>query len=270
MVRNSIPNMAKAYQDAVAKMKSGIETIREASEILKAAFGSRYGSNWSIRNRMNNTALETDERAIADFELAWRKEAWDMLVDRLELKRVCSVSRAAEIDKQLSDPKTLPEITEATMVAMIEGNATNIGDFIQEAVVEIFESFRPWREHDSNRGFKTNEVFEIGERVCLNGYVENRWGGGFRLSYYSDRTQRIRCLDNIMHLLDGKGTVPNHAGPLVSALNSEENKGRVETEYFEARCFKKGSLHLRFKRLDLLAELNRRGSGGAPQLPGSR
>lgn len=262
--------MAAAYREAVQKMKTGIETIREASALLGVAFGQRYGSSWSLRNRRDNTALDMEDKDIAEYEQVWRKEAWEVLVDRLELKRVCSVARAAEIDKQLADPKNLPDITEATMIAMIEGNASNIRDFLQEAVVEIFESFRPWQQHDSNREFRTNHVFEIGERVCLNGYVEMKWGGGFRLSYYSDRTQRVRCLDNVMHLLDGKGTVPNHAGPLVSALNSPENTGRVETDYFEARCFKKGSLHLRFKRLDLLAELNRRGSNGAPQLPGAR
>jgi hypothetical protein len=138
----------------------------------------------------------------------------------------------------------------------------------QEAVVEVFDRLRPVRGYD--HGYKTNKLYEVGERVIKEYAVTQAWGRGkFRLAY--GRTgieQLVRCLDNVMHLLDGKGPVHSHNGPLVDALNSHENFGHVETEYFEAKCFKKGTLHLRFKRLDLLRELNLRGSGMAAELPG--
>jgi hypothetical protein len=34
-----------------------------------------------------------------------------------------------------------------------------------------------------------------------------------------------------------------------------------ETKYFKVKWFKKGTLHIEFKRLDLLSELNRIGGG---------
>lgn len=268
--RQSLPDMAAKYQQAIRDMQAGLLLIHGAQEALVAAFGTGSRTRYCFEIRDPHRHGSFDLTA-ADIETQWKQQAWTILVDRMELKRICSVARAAEIDRQMADPKNLPDITEANMIAMIEGNATNLAGFLEEAAVEVFESFRPWRERDSNGEFKTNQVFQIGERVCLNGYIDPTWGSGrLRLSYFGDRQQRIRCLDNVMHLLDGKGPIPSHCGPLVDALNSENNKGRVETEYFEAKCFKKGSLHLRFKRLDLLARLNAIGAAGAPQLPGQK
>jgi hypothetical protein len=258
--------MATKYREAIAEMRQAMELLGNASEKLLATFGTADRTMHSfglyMEGRRCQFTMKPDE-----IELQWRQTAWRILVDRLELKRICSVKRAEEIDKQLNDPKALPEITEANMVAMIEGNGREIGNFLEEAAVEVFEAFRPWREYGWNKRFKTNELDEIGEKVCLDGYVERGYNKQtFRLSYYSERTQRIRCLDNIMHMLDGKGPVPTHAGPLVDALNSTSNTGRVETEYFVAKCYMKGSLHLKFKRLDLLAKLNAIGGAGLAQL----
>jgi len=258
--------MAAVYQQAIREMRSALDLLAKAQADLVAAFGtgSRNAYAFEIHDPYQHTRWEMEP---AHVELQWKQQAWRILVDRMELKRICSVAKANEIDKQLDDPKTLPDITEANMIAMIEGAATNLVGFLEEAAVEVFEAFRPWRERDVNGHYKTNEVFEIGERVCLEGYCVLGYSGGrYRLSYYSDRTQRIRCIDNIMHMLDGKGPVPTHAGPLVDALNGPGNNGRVETEYFEARCYKKGSLHLRFKRLDLLERLNAIGGARSNEL----
>ncbi len=264
--RTSLLEMANIYREAIAEMRQAMELLAGASSKLRMTFGEPGRTMYAFQLHMRGSG-QAFSASPDEIELDWRQAAWRILVDRLELKRICSVKRAEEIEKQLNDPKTLPEITEANMVSMIEGNGREIANFLEEAAVEVFEAFRPWRDGEINRHYKTNELCEIGEKVCLEGYVERGYNRQtFRLSYYSERTQRIRCLDNIMHLLDGKGPVPTHAGPLVDALNSSDNLGRVETEYFVAKCYLKGSLHLKFKRLDLLAKLNAIGGKGAAQL----
>lgn len=267
--RITLPAMAATYREAIAKMKAALTDLEAARDALTASFGTgdRYNHAFGFAEvwRREYDDLPAPEA----IELLWRQAAWRILVDRMELKRVCSVKRAEQIEKQLEEPKTLPDITEANMLAMIEGNARSIGDFLQEAVVECFDQLRPYHHGDRGDGFKTNQIYQIGERVILGYAISHGYGRGrFRLSYSSSKTQLVRCLDNVMHMLDGKGTVPTHAGPLVEALNGEGNNGFVETEYFEAKSFKNGNLHLRFKRADLLAELNLRGSGQSPVLPG--
>ena len=268
MLPQTLPQMARAFVEAKAEMRAALEALEAAQAKLDLAFGSgsHHSRGFGIRDPHRGSEWQPKPE---DVEIQWKQTAWRILVDRMELKRICSVKKAAEIDKQMEDAKNLPEITEANMLAMIQGNARDLGAFLQEAIIELFDRLRPWHHGDLGDGYKTNKIYQIGERLVLSGYVSHGYGNArFRVSYHGDRTQTLRCLDNVMHLLDGKGTVPTHAGPLVDALNGNDNNGHVETEYFEARSFKNCNLHLRFKRLDLLAQLNLRGSGAAPVLPG--
>ena len=58
-------------------------------------------------------------------------------------------------------------------------------------------------------------------------------------------------------MLDGKGPIKTHGGPIHDATATLTTWGQeAQTEYFAFRIHKCGTMHLRFKRLDLLARLN--------------
>jgi hypothetical protein len=102
---------------------------------------------------------------------------------------------------------------------------------------------------------KTNSSFRVGRKVILCNRVERTWNGqGFRVNHY--REQEIKALDGVFHLLDGKGIIRDHRGPLQKAINECGAAGRGETDYFAFKCFKNGNPHLTMKRLDLVKELN--------------
>jgi hypothetical protein len=52
-------------------------------------------------------------------------------------------------------------------------------------------------------------------------------------------------------------------GELMDAVSAtrKDGDGRGETTYFRFRCFKRGTLHIAFKRMDLVDELNRIAGG---------
>ncbi len=109
---------------------------------------------------------------------------------------------------------------------------------------------------------------EIGERVILEGYVRQKYvGAGYEVDHY--RQDRVDALDRIFLILDGQAALanPNHHGALHNAIHAAST-GHVETDYFEARCHKKGTLHLRFRRLDLLAKLNKIAGGKTLRVSG--
>ena len=138
-----------------------------------------------------------------------------MLIDRMELRRILSVKRNEELNRQIETGKDLPDIDEAQILAMLEGTLANTGAFIEEAVQEVFEFLRP-----RNSRYKTNTEFEIGKRVILFA-VENKWGGGFRVDHY--REQHIRAIDNVFHAMDGNGTIKTHRGPLIDAMEAAKD-----------------------------------------------
>jgi hypothetical protein len=75
-------------------------------------------------------------------------------------------------------------------------------------------------------------------------------------NYY--REQYYRCLDNVFHLLDGKGAIKTHYGALYNAVKKagENHETAGTTEYFEFKAYKNGNLHLKFRRMDLVKKLN--------------
>jgi hypothetical protein len=66
----------------------------------------------------------------------------------------------------------------------------------------------------------------------------------------------------VFHILDGKPFVSAHvySSPLLNAL--AKNPGEGMTEYFKYRGYHKGTLHIWFRREDLVQRFNQIGGGG--------
>ena len=109
--------------------------------------------------------------------------------------------------------------------------------------------------------YKTNQRYHIGKKVILICAVSS-------YGIQSGTSQHLRALDNVFHRLDGKGT-PKYPDDLVTGLSETIRKKAAvaETPYFRCKWYRNGNLHVEFKRLDLLKELNRIG-GNHEQVPG--
>jgi hypothetical protein len=125
-----------------------------------------------------------------------------------------------------------------------------------EFISETFNLLRP-----RNSEYKTNTQYEIKEKVILNYLIDNNYG--FVTISYNGRRE-LTSLDNCFHLLDGRG-VAKYPEDAVTKINEAigDNQWECETEYFAFRWYKKGSLHIRFKRLDLVRRLNKLAGGNS-------
>ena len=142
----------------------------------------------------------------------------------------------------------------ATLADMLDDLSTNIDQYFQETLKEVFERLRPRRS-----GLKNNSEFEIGKKVIRYSLIDSRYSTP-HLSQYGE--EEITGMDNVFHLLDGKG-IAKYPDDAVTVIKAAMNKGNMEgeTDYFYLKWFKNGNLHIAFKRSDLVAELNRRGGG---------
>lgn len=251
-IRSTVREMVAAFEVAEREIRSAFAAILAAEARVNGAFGN--GPNDQIRvaasSRWDCNFKDAD-RAIERIA----RDAWRFLVDRLELRRFMSIARTKELDEQLLRG-ALPPVTEESVFAFAGFYRENIGAMFDEAVVEVFN----WLRHQGGE-YKTNKAFEIGSRVVLDSMVKRHWmnKGKFEVTHY--REQRLTALENVFSALDGKGMIGKaHQSALRMAIEASTS-GRAETDYFEARMFAKGTLHMRFKRLDLLTELNRRAGG---------
>jgi hypothetical protein len=253
-VRKTVEELVREWNLASHLLRTGLETLEEAEAHFRAFDGP--GAHYDL-------CLFTHSEYTLDFDRKIKRlkaAAWRYLVDRIELKKMASVKRASEIDRQINDGTDLPDITMENLFGWLESLNGQAAEFLKEAIVEVFEFLRPPSLH-----YKTNSGFKVGKRVILCNRVEKAWTGTkFRVNYHYQN--QLRALDTVFHMLDGKPLSAYRNGDLINAIE-ESRRGTGETEYFRFKSFINTNLHLEFKRMDLVQRLNEVGGNGLP-MPG--
>lgn len=251
--RKTVVELVREWNLAMHCLEHGLDAIKRAEQHLKAFDTS--GTVYDLH------AFRHDEHGL-DFDrkrARMKRAAWRYLTHRIELKKLASIKRGKEIDKQLHDDGSdLPEITVENIFGWLESMDTQAREFMQEAVVEVYQALRPY-----GHKHKTNSSFRVGRKVILCHRVGPCYSGRrrFRVNYhYSDE---LRALDNVFHMLAGQGLSEYQSGDLATAIEQAEG-GVGETEFFRFRCFRNNNLHIEFRRMDLVEQLNSIGGNGLP------
>lgn len=253
-VRSTVRDLVAAFQQAEAVVRLSFCAIVEAEKRLNAAF--TLGGDHPIRIEASRHSHSEDYSDADEAVARMARGAWEVIVDRLELRRMLSIKRYAEIEEQLRKGE-LPPITEANVMAFAEQYITTLPELLAEAVTEVFDWLRP----PASR-YKTNTELELGRRVVLSWMVERNFhNSGYRVVY--SQQQKLTALENVFNALDGKGQISKtHFSALQMAIESPANAdGRGETPLFRYRAFRNHNLHLEFTRPDLLARLNAMAGG---------
>lgn len=241
-------DMVRAYENATAKILESFRLAEEARTELEAAFKLGSPIGFSITDSYGRVNFDRPEETLERV----RREAWECIVDRLEVRRAMSVARAKELDEQLKKGE-LPEITVESINRLGLSYLGQLDEMLAEAVGEVFDFLRPTERSYSAR-YKTNDRVQVGRKVVLAGWIEPGWSGGFRVHHY--RQQDVRALENVFTALDGRGSIGKTHGSVLADAIGAEKSGRGQTEYFAFKAFKNGNLHLEFRREDLLKRFN--------------
>ncbi len=253
--RTTLTELVNVYKQAEEDIKKAYELLDGAEKSLNTAMMTEgptvdLSSPYSSQGFRSGPDYQKPEDTVGMVS----RQMWKVLIERMELRSLMSIKKASELDKQLQTGEGLPAITEQNILAMMEGTLGQVQGFMKEAINEVFEFLRPHRSAWNN--YKTNSDFEIGPKVILSYCVTGGYGnnvGKFQVNYNYEKN--LTALDNVFSLLDGKGAVKTYYGPLTDAIKASPD-GRGETAYFEFKCFQNGNLHLKFRRLDLVAKLN--------------
>lgn len=250
-VRLSVPELVAVYEQSERDIRDGFAKLRGATDRLtetvalggiRIYLGGRHGGHYDAGD-------DEVERVVGEL----RRSIWQSLVERLELRRLMSVKAWEDLTRKL-DSEEPPAITQEIVEGMVRGFAASVPEMLEDAVKEVFNLLRP-----PGSRYKTNTEFEIGERVCLSHVLSDpMWGRTWSVEY--NHRQDLIALENVFELLDGKR--PGGDGRHYSAVQAEIEripKGQPchgATPLMEFRGYKNRSLHLRFRRMDLVRKLN--------------
>jgi hypothetical protein len=245
--------------------RSLVASYQEGTRLLTQAFGLLQRAEDHLNHTCDhpNTLPYGHSRTVCSGDLkriiAENKRAtWQRIIRRLDLQNLMSHKRYKAVQEQIK-AGDVPELTLENLQGFIRDLSSNMNKLLRESVVETFNWLRPGK---SRQSFKTNAISKVGPKVIQNFMVEYQEGLWWRIR----DEQRLVSMDNVFHLLDGRGFV-KYPGNLVARIEDTMRRPRdtfCETEYFQVSWYKKGTLHIVFKRDDLRAELNRIGAAGKP------
>jgi len=247
VTRPTAKAMAAAYETACRKIDNAFAEISEAKKLLKMAFVTpeQYVSSF--------IPYKFDMWSADDIKKEMKKACWYRILSLLELPAFMPTAKKRKLEKQIEEGD-VPEPSEVTILSFCKNIYDNLEHLFDEMAEETCQWLQPgaWDEYKTNRASR----FEISQKVIKDFVIDTSYGF-VRLHGHGE--ENIQILDNVFHLLDGKGAAkaPNNA---VTAIKQaiKEKKWECETQYFCFKWYKKGSLHIKFKRTDLLREFNKR------------
>lgn len=244
--------MINSYQMAVKEVDEAFNHLTTAKKHLKDIYWDD-GGQWRTEVIKPNLYYGDLEQAAQENKQEMKKTMWRFIIEKTQIRHLLTEKKKQELDRMIEDG-TLPEVETETIQAFISNLTCNLPNLFKEACCEVFDMLRPPRS-----AYKTNTEYEIGPKVIMNYMVDCSYGS---CSLEYRREQSLINLDNVFHLLDGKGST-KYPHDLVTTIKMAitEKRWDVETEYFRCRWYKKRSMHITFKRLDLVQELNRIAGG---------
>jgi hypothetical protein len=250
--RDSIEEICGHRNRALQLYRQGAELLDEAAAAHARAvkWKGGYAQTPHLRAESNGYRQNTEE-FVASMTRKVDQDLWRALINGTSLGSIMDREEREKFEKGLeADPApATPENVQATMERLL-GESQMI---FKRGLVNAFK--RLCRDYRSNDGFK------IGERTVITyGVTYDKGCNWFRFNQHSEET--VKDVDRVMHVLDGK-KAPEYQQGICAAIRTamtDYRKGgstEVETEYWRAKFFKNGNIHLWCRRDDLRLRANR-------------
>lgn len=159
---------------------------------------------------------------------------------------------------------------------MVQMNA-QVTQGVEATIMALFDDWTRkyhWDENAQNRhyfdGWRTNDAFAVNKKVILplRGYTD--WGSRIDPEFRAYNVRdKLMDIEKVFNYLDGGRTPEKN---LIDVLQEAEKSGetkKLESKYFFLTFYKKGTAHLEFKDMNLLARFNIFAARGKNWLPPS-
>ena len=256
-VKQSITAVVAGYVEIMEKMTFAGQLLEECKQLLRDTTKDEHP--WILDRQFSDYNIPD---SVKNSKRIVKQQIWRYLFNISEIRDFMGIKDRQNLDDQLANK--IDELPEPSLKVIMDTFArlmSNTDELLTNAIKEVFEWLRPYRcdEYMTNMG---NE-FNIGKKIIKEFCVECYYGDNSCMHVRHSFQANVKALENAFTMLDGKGI--NHSpNDLVTRIDDAGRNGvnTIEDAYFKIKWYKKGTLHVEIKRLDLLEKLNRIGSGG--------
>lgn len=246
-------NMETRYnktRELIAKM------IKLKNEIV------HYGSDivgYDIFSLFTNNSFAGDLELYNNICDKIRKMAWDTLFTNTKMANIVTTTTRKKIDRSQEQQGHMA-FTAKNMENLYSDLFQNMGNIMQDCIVESFDLLtKYWKDNRHYiEGWKTNKRFYVNQKFILPNSIDLsfiQWNKHISLNY--SRAQEITDIEKSLCFLTNN-KIENIRTICEKFHNHEITQwGKwYDSEFFEFKCFKKGTMHFKFKNEDLWNKFN--------------
>lgn len=192
---------------------------------------------------------------VDDFKKFLDALAWDKILKESGIRTFMDNKSRRTWDEQIQHCN-VPELTLEAVRQNIKQWLDNRPEMMEAGVVEVFRNL--------SYDYRTNTPRMFGKKIIVTGFC-TKWvhrNNGVQTTDLHIELPACNKLDDlvrVMTVLDGKPEPDHRRGVwrlVKDARNEDEGTMTLETEYLELRWYLKGTVHVKFKRKDLVARMN--------------
>lgn len=244
--RASIDSIINERNKALCLAAEGIDKLTEAvkafSRVRKVA-GNMFADT-SLRDFYIDEHRK--DRSLQRIRINIDRQAWLHLLDISGIGAMMDATAHSAFQEQLS--KEPPELNHQNVSATFSTLYHDREAIFRRGVVKVFSSL--------SRDKKTNKGFALGKKIILV-RAFSAWG---YWNHYRNTNHQIDDIERVFLILDGKQTLEyGRASEKLSVAirNRRKDSQEIETDYMVFKPCKNGNLHVQFRRLDLVEQVNR-------------
>ncbi|MHA3363200.1 DUF4942 domain-containing protein [Yersinia enterocolitica] len=249
ILSTSIERIVTGRDSALMQITQIIEQL-DAISRLTSEIGGGTAQDWAMKagHRYDSWLTEKADKAMPAITRNIDRSIWRNLMLKSGMMALMDAQARDQWHKNLEEGE-LPAISEANILSTFERLHLNKIDVFERGIINVFRGLS-W-------DYKTNSPCRFCKKIIINNLVKhNRWG--FSLNWGWRRDQ-LADLERMLFLLDGK-PIPDNRGDistrLMEHIRDNSAKEVYEDEFFSIRYFQKGTVHLIFKRLELVERMN--------------
>lgn len=253
----------KLYEDQI---KVGVK-MRELINIFPT-----YNNNKGSEEKMKYISCNPEkvESYKSDFKKGLQKRAWKFIFDKLDLQKYSTKGLKEDINKFVEQRSNIP-FTMKNIYKMLEIVIGTSSSRMDKALEEVFDKLT--KHYDENRyhveGWKTNSHYLVNQKFIINNMCSVGWSGEIDFKYYNNG-ELIEDLQKALCHMTAKRyeeMVTLHQRIRGTKYNPETKKDETierpawgtwfDWGFFECRCYKKGTMHFKFKDENIWHSFNK-------------